>query len=230
MGIVRATSRRPARAPRPERRLGASGVTDDDPPTFGVLVVEDDAIVRDWVRLALEGSEFRIAGEASAAAEALLLIERRRVDLVLVDQNLPDQLGTEVVRQMRRGGSEAPAVLMTASVQRGLNETAKEAGVQASVLKSSDPERLLGAMRSVMQGEELFDAAHPRRRQGEAPLAPRERDVMRLVAEGNTNKEIAARLGIGDETVKTLLERTYAKLGVRRRAEAVLEAKRRGIV
>ncbi len=55
-------------------------------------------------------------------------------------------------------------------------------------------------------------------------------NLIRLVAQGDTNKEIAARLGIGDETVKTLLERTYAKLGVRRRAEAVLEAKRRGIV
>jgi two-component system NarL family response regulator len=202
----------------------------EERPAYGVLVIEDDAIVRDWVRLALEGSEFRVAGEASAAAEALTLVERRRIDIVLVDQNLPDQLGTEVVRQMRRDGSQAPAVLMTASVQRGLNETAREAGVQASVLKSSDPERLLGALRSAMQGEELFDAAHPRRREGEAPLAPRERDVIRLVASGNTNKEIAAQLGIGDETVKTLLERTYAKLGVRRRAEAVLEAKRRGIV
>lgn len=202
----------------------------DEAQTYGVLVVEDDAIVRDWVRLALEGSEFRVAGEASGAAEALSLIERRRIDVVLVDQNLPDLLGTEVVRQMRRDGSQAPAVLMTASVQRGLNETAREAGVQASVLKTSDPERLLSALRSAIQGEELFDAAHPRRRHGEAPLAPRERDVIRLVAQGDTNKEIAARLGIGDETVKTLLERTYAKLGVRRRAEAVLEAKRRGIV
>ena len=198
--------------------------------TYSVLVVEDDAIVRDWVRLALEGSEFRVAGEASAGADALALLVRRAIDLVLVDQNLPDRLGTEVVRQMRRGGSQAPAVLMTASTQRGLNETAREAGVQASVIKSSDPERLLGAMRSALLGEELFDAAHPRRRRGEAPLAPREREVIGLVAEGNTNKEIAARLGIGDETVKTLLERTYAKLGVRRRAEAVIEARRRGIV
>jgi DNA-binding NarL/FixJ family response regulator len=205
-------------------------VSIDEQQTYSVLVIEDDAIVRDWVRLALEGSEFRVAGEASAAAEALALIDRRRVDLILVDQHLPDQLGTEVVRQMRRDGSNAPAVLMTATSQRGLNETAREAGVQASVLKSSDPERLLIAMRSALHGEELFDAAHPRRRQGEAPLAPRERDVIRLVASGNTNKEIAAQLGIGDETVKTLLERSYAKLGVRRRAEAVLEAKRRGIV
>jgi DNA-binding NarL/FixJ family response regulator len=131
---------------------------------------------------------------------------------------------------MRRSGTHAPAVLMTASVQRGLNETAREAGVQASVVKSSDPGRLLTALRSALQGEEFFDTAHPRRRKGEAPLAPRERDVIRLVAAGRTNREVAAELGIGDETVKTLLERTYAKLGVKRRAEAVLEAKRRGIV
>jgi len=209
-----------AARPAPARRPGS----------VDVLLVEDDAIVRDWVGLVLEGSEFRVAGEASAAEEALGLIRRRRVDLVLVDQHLPDRLGTDLVRQMRRNGSQAPVVLMTASVQRGLNETAREAGIQASVLKSSDPSRLLAALRCVIDGEELFDAAHPRRRDGEAPLAPRERDVIRLAAAGKTNRGIAAELGIGDETVKTLLERSYTKLGVRRRAEAVLEARRRGIV
>jgi DNA-binding NarL/FixJ family response regulator len=194
----------------------------------GVLLVEDDAIVRDWVRHALAGSEFRIAGEATGAASALALVARRRIDIVLVDQHLPDRLGTDVVRQLRLTGATTPAVLMTATSQRGLNETAREAGVQASVLKSSDPTKLLTALRSALLGEELFDAAHPRRPRGEAPLAPREREVLLLVAAGRTNRQIAFELGISEETVKTLLERAYAKLGVRRRAEAVLEARRRG--
>jgi DNA-binding NarL/FixJ family response regulator len=194
----------------------------------GVLLVEDDAIVRDWVRHALAGSEFRIAGEATEAASALALVARRRIDIVLVDQHLPDRLGTEVVRQLRLAGARTPAVLMTATSQRGLNETAREAGIQASVLKSSDPAKLLTALRSALLGEELFDAAHPRRARGEAPLAPREREVLVLVAAGRTNRQIALELGISEETVKTLLERAYAKLGVRRRAEAVLEARRRG--
>jgi DNA-binding NarL/FixJ family response regulator len=197
---------------------------------YRVLLVEDDAIVRDWVRAALEGTEFTLAGETGAAAEALALAGRRRIDLLLVDQHLPDQLGTEVVREFRRTGASVPAVLMTASSQAGLNETAREAGVQASVLKSSDRNRFLDVLRSAVRGEELFDTGHPRRAKGQAPLAPRERQTIRLVALGKTNREIARELGIGEETVKTLLERSYMKLGVKRRAEAVLEARRRGIL
>jgi two-component system vancomycin resistance associated response regulator VraR len=119
---------------------------------------------------------------------------------------------------------------MTASSQAGLNEIAREAGVQASVLKSSDRNRFLDVLRSAVRGEELFDMAHPRRAKGQAPLAPRERQAIRLVAGGKTNKQIADELGIGEETVKTILERTYIKLGVKRRAEAVLEARSRGIL
>jgi DNA-binding NarL/FixJ family response regulator len=198
--------------------------------TTAVLVIEDDAIVRSWVRLAFRGSEFRVAGEAGSAHEGQELFERRRCDVVLVDQHLPDLLGTELVRVLRRTGAQTPIVLMTASAEQGLNEVAREAGAQASVVKSSDAARLLDVLRSVLHGDRVFDAAHPRRPEGEAPLAPREREALSLVAEGKTNKEAAAALGISDETVKTLLERAYTKLGVRRRAEAVLEARRRGLV
>ncbi len=195
-----------------------------------VLLVEDDAIVRSWVRRALEGTEFRLAGEATTAGDALELLERRRCDVVLVDHHLPDLLGTELARELRRAGATAPLVLMTASPQEGLNEAAQEAGFRSSVVKSSDPLRLLDVLRATVRGESVLDATHPRRPDGAAPLAPREREVLALVAKGKTNKEVAAELGISDETVKTLLERTYVKLGARRRADAVLEARRRGLL
>lgn len=193
-------------------------------------MIEDDAIVRSWVRAALRGSSYRIAGEAGTAAEALELVANRHADLLLVDQHLPDQLGTEFVRDLRRCGNMVPVVLMTANAERGLNELAREAGADASVVKSSDAAHLVEALDAVSSGTDLFDAAHPRRPETEAPLAPREREVIGLAALGLTNREIAARLGISGETVKTLLERAYAKLGAHRRAEAVLEARRRGIV
>jgi DNA-binding CsgD family transcriptional regulator len=85
-------------------------------------------------------------------------------------------------------------------------------------------------IRGALAGESIFDIAHPRRPEGQATLAPREQQALALVATGRTNREAAAQLGISDETVKTLLERAYKKLGVRRRAEAVLEARRRGLV
>jgi DNA-binding NarL/FixJ family response regulator len=199
-------------------------------PSVSVIVIEDDAIVRSWVREALRESAYRIAGEAETAIEAAELVGRRHADLLLVDQHLPDQLGTEFVRDLRRRGDGIPVVLMTASAEQGLNEVAREAGAQASVVKSSEVERLIEVLDAVSSGGVLFDAAHPRRPDDEAPLAPREREAIGLAAQGLTNKEIAIGLGISAETVKTLLERAFVKLGAHRRAEAVLEARRRGIV
>jgi two-component system response regulator DevR len=199
-------------------------------PEVAVLLVEDDAIVRAWVRLALAESEFRIAGEASTAEKALELAGRRAPALLLVDHNLPDGTGTELVRTLRERGSAVPAVLMTAGATGGLNEGAREAGVQGTVVKSGRGDELLTALRTVLDGRSTFDPRHPKRTSAQAPLTPRERDVLRLVAAGGTNAEVAAQLGLGDETVKTLLGRIFLKLGVRRRAEAVAVAQRAGLL
>lgn len=197
---------------------------------LAVLVVEDDAMVRGWVRLSLRSSEFRLAGEAEDAAAAVALCVRRAPDLLLVDYRLPDMVGTELLRLLRREGVAAPAVLMTANGERGMNEAAREAGAQGTVLKTGKAEELLLALRLVADGGDSFDGRHPRRPAGHGALSPRERQVLELVAAGATNREIAAALGVGDETVKTLLARTFAKLGVRRRAEAVSAAHARGLL
>jgi DNA-binding NarL/FixJ family response regulator len=194
-----------------------------------LLVVDDDAIVRAWVRAALAGTEFRLAGEARLAVEAVSLVERRRPELLLVDQILPDWTGTELVRELRRRGFEAPALLMTAAPREGLNEEAAAAGIEGTVLKSSEPEQLLEALRHVAKGVRAPRAAHPRLRRP-VTLSPREREILRLVAGGATNLEVAGTLGIGRETVKTMLYRAFEKLGVRRRSEAVSEAQRLGLL
>ncbi|MGH2995708.1 MAG: response regulator, partial [Gaiellaceae bacterium] len=100
-----------------------------------LLIVEDDAIVRAWVRLALDGTEFRIAGEAERVSEALELARRRRPDLLLLDLRLPERSGLDLVRELRAQGVSAPAVLMTATAEPGLNERARETGVQGTVVK-----------------------------------------------------------------------------------------------
>jgi DNA-binding NarL/FixJ family response regulator len=196
---------------------------------IALLVVDDDAIVRAWVRAALAGSEFRIAGEAGRAVEAIALVERRRPELLLVDQLLPDWTGTELVRELRRRAFEKPALLMTSAPREGLNEAAQAAGIQGTVLKSSEPDELLGALRRLVAGEDAPHAAHPRAAR-QVSLSPREREILQLVAEGATNVEVAERLGIGRETVKTMLYRSFEKLGVRRRSEAVAEAQRLGLL
>lgn len=200
----------------------------DDQVTL--LVVEDDAMVRDWLRLALEGSVFRLVGVAHTGAEALDLVDRRRPALLLVDQRLPDLVGTELVRELRRLNVQVPAVLMTANAEEGFNEAARDSGAQGTVLKTGRAEELLSSLGTVVAGRQSFDARHPKRPPGRGALSPREREVLRLVAAGSTNRDIAERLSIGEETVKTLLSRTFAKLGVRRRAEAVSEAHRRGLL
>jgi DNA-binding NarL/FixJ family response regulator len=198
--------------------------------TTCVLVVEDDAIVRAWVRLALKASEFSVSGEASTTAAAVELLGRRRVDVLLVDQRLPDRFGIELVRELRQRGDRRPAVIIAARPEPGLNEAAREAGAQGSILKRGSAEELLAALRCVAHGDDAFDPSHPRRPHGRGALTPRERDVVRLLATGATNRQIAASLSIGEETVKTLLSRTYDKLGVSRRAEAVAAAHEQAIL
>lgn len=195
-----------------------------------VLVVEDDAMVRDWLRLALRGSEFRVVGEAPTAASALELIERRRPALVLVDYRLPSGRGTDFVKELRKAGAGIPAVVMTANPERGLNELTREAGAQGTVLKSGSRDDVIDALRAVAAGGVSFDVRHPRRAPGEGALSPREKEVLRLVADGKTNIEIAEQLSIGVETVKTILGRACRKLGVRRRAQAVAAAHAQGLL
>lgn len=195
-----------------------------------VLVVDDDAIVRAWVRLSLEGSEFRVAGEAASAREVADLVERRRPGVLLIDYRLPDELGTELVRGLRLAGVATPALLITANPEAGLNEIARESGAQGVVRKRGSRDDLLAALRRVTGGESVADADHVPRRVGRAPLSPREREVLELVAAGLTNREIASQLGIGVETVKTLLERVFRKLGVSGRTEATAEAVRLGLL
>jgi len=198
--------------------------------SIGVLLVDDDSMVRGWVRLALESSSFRVVGEASTRNEALELARRRAPDVLLVDYRLGDSTGTELVRELRVAGIAAPAVLMTAKTEAGFNEAVREAGAQGTVLKTGSIAELLDALLAVSGGETSFDGRHPRRDSGRAALSPRERDVLRLVAAGSTNREIAQELGVADETVKTLVARTFSKLGVRKRAEAVSEAHRLGLL
>ena len=195
-----------------------------------LVVVDDDSMVRGWVRLSLEGSEFRIAGEAASVADTPELVRRRAPDLLLVDYRLQDGTGTELVRALRAEGLRARAVIMTANNERGLNEAVREAGAHGTVLKTGSPDELLAALRLVVNGHTAFDARHPPREAGRAALTPRERDVLRLIARGSTNREVAAELALSEETVKTLLSRACTKLGVRRRTEAVATAQKRGLL
>jgi len=211
------------------RTKGAATANDAAMGGHDLVLVDDDAIVRAWVRAAIAGTEFRLAGEADRAADALRLVERRRPDIVLVDQLLPDWTGTELVKELRRRGLQMPVVLMTSAPREGLNEAARDAGIQGTVVKSAESASLLETLRAVASGERTLHAPHPAAPR-QVPLSPREREILRLVADGLSNNEIAGRLQIGAESVKTMLYRAFEKLGAHRRSEAVAEAQRRGLL
>ena len=196
---------------------------------ISVLLVEDDAMVRAWIESVLSESEFSVAGVAGSAAEGVELAARRQPQLVLTDYRLPDRAGTELVRELRLRGVLAPVLVMTANEERGLNELARDAGAQGTVVKGGSVE-LLESLRAVSSGAQTFDLRHPRRPEGHVSLSPRERAVLQLIAAGQTNAEIAIALGVGSETVKTLVNRIFQKLGTRRRAEAVSAAHELGLL
>lgn len=131
-------------------------------PGIPVLVVEDDALVRTWLESVFDETEFRVVGSASSAAEAVELAGRCMPELVLTDYRLPDRLGTELVRELRLRGITAPVVVMTANREPGLNEIARDAGAQGTLLKDGGTS-LLESLRLIESGGHHFDLRHPAR-------------------------------------------------------------------
>lgn len=155
---------RPATHPRQSRAAPGPALVGAPMPeatTFSVLVVEDDAMVRGWIELALEGSEFRLAGVARTATEAVELARRRHPSILLTDYRLRDALGTQLVRDLRLEGLAMPAVLMTASEEHGFNGLVRESGAQGTVLKTGSADELLAALRILVRDGRSFDTRHP---------------------------------------------------------------------
>jgi DNA-binding NarL/FixJ family response regulator len=187
-----------------------------------VVLVGIDLLARGWIEAALRDSEFRLVG-AAGSEDTVSVVADQKPDLLIVDAR--DEVAIALVRELRAAGVEVPALLMTVSPERGFNENARAAGAQGTLLKTGSIAELLAALRVVARGDESFDPRHPQRPSGQRELSPRERDVLRLVARGATNREIAGELSLGEETVKTLLARSCAKLGVHRRREAAIAAR-----
>jgi DNA-binding NarL/FixJ family response regulator len=214
---------------------------------IGIVVADDHEVVRAGFAALLDSQpDFTVLGTAADGAAAVCACRELEPDVVLMDVRMPGMDGIEATRQLEAGEGHVPRVLILTTFD--LDEyvfDALRAGASGFLLKDATAERLFEAVRVVAAGEALLAPAVTRRLISEfarirpaaaAPpvalsaLTPRETEVLRLVAEGLSNTEIAARLVVTEETIKTHVSRVLAKLGLRDRTQAVVTAYESGLV
>jgi DNA-binding NarL/FixJ family response regulator len=210
-----------------------------------VLLADDQELVRSGFRLILELAEgIEVTGEAADGREALALAKELQPDVVLMDVRMPELDGIEATRRIRQAGLETRVLVLTTFDLDEYVYAAVQAGASGFLLKDAPREQLVTAVRTVARGEALLAPAVTQRlierflarppAEETAPalgeLSPRELDVLRLVARGLSNAEIAASLIVGEATVKTHVARILRKLDVRDRVQAVVFAYESGLV
>ena len=202
-----------------------------------VLVADDHPIVLDGVTLALQStSSMRVAGYARTGRETISAIRQVRPDMVLLDLRLPDMLAPEVIQQVRTPYPSMKIILFTAYPDHVAISSALAAGGHGIVVKDSERANLVDTIRRVAAGERVISDTSQdstilvNRKLREHGLTRREYDILRRVAMGETNPEIAEALGLTRNTVKTYLQRALEKLGARNRVEALIRANQLGIL
>ena len=216
--------------------------------SVSIVVADDHEVVRAGFAALLDTQpDFTVLGTASDGSEAVRVCRELRPDVVLMDVRMPSLDGIEATRQLAETGIPGPRVLILTTFD--LDQyvfDALRAGASGFLLKDVTAERLFDAVRVVAAGEALLAPAVTRRLISEftrlrpvpddqppaamGTLTPRETEVLRLVAEGLSNPEIAQRLVVTEETVKTHVSRILAKLGLRDRTQAVVAAYESGLV
>jgi len=214
---------------------------------IGVLIVDDQDLVREGLRMLLEAEpDVRVVGEAGNGSQALAQARRLDPDVVLMDVRMPEMDGIEATAKLVRSGSRARILMLTTFNLDEYVYHAMKAGASGFLLKDASGEQLALAVRTVSAGQALLAPAITRRLiedfcRGPAPgepaaggatgrLSERELEVVRLVAQGLSNAEIAARLFLSEATVKSHVARILAKLGLRDRVQVAVFAYEIGIV
>ena len=208
-----------------------------------VLLVDDHAVVREGLRnfLALQDG-LEIVGEASDGNEAIEQAQRLEPDVILMDLRMPGLDGIGAMRQLRARSPASRVIVLTSFLEDERVLPAIQAGAAGYLLKNVAPAELARAIRAAHAGEAIIDPtaaarlvqaiaddARPRIEEPER-LTRRERDVLELIARGQSNKRIALELGISEKTVKTHVGHLLAKLGVTDRTQAALMAVEEGLV
>lgn len=217
-----------------------------DAQTIRVLIVDDHRMVRGGLRGFLSGEPgLDVVGEAKTGEEAIAAVPALRPDIVLMDLIMPGIGGIAAIGALRQAYPEIKIVALTSFADDEQVIPALEAGANGYLLKDIDPDELVAAIRAAYAGESPLDSevqkrliarfqrpasTAPRRKPAHDALTERELDVLRLLTEGKSNKEIANELFIGDRTVKSHLSAIFQKLDVADRTQAALYAVRNGLV
>ncbi|MEU9356994.1 response regulator transcription factor [Streptomyces sp. NPDC048301] len=212
-----------------------------------VLICDDQVLIRTGLATIIDAQpDLEVAGECGDGRTAVGLVEKLRPDVVVMDIRMPVLDGIAATRLLAGAGVPHPVkvlVVTTFNLDEYVYE-ALRAGASGFLLKDAPPDRLLHGIRTVAAGAALLDPEVTRQLVGryaarirptedkgaDIPLTPRELEVLRLIADGLSNNEIAASLVISRETVKTFVSRILTKLGLRDRVQAVVYAYRRGLV
>lgn len=212
--------------------------------TVRVLIADDHRIVRAGIRSFLQGQgDIEVAGEAGDGEEACTLTRTLRPDVAILDVNMPRLGGLEAARSIRAETPEVHVLMLTMYEDERLFLEALSAGAEGYVLKGADPGELLTAIRAAARGEAYLSpaqakqvlaqyhrrAAHLGSGSGVALLSDREREVLALIADGLTGKEIAGRLSLSPHTVERHRANIMNKLGLRNKAELIRLALREGV-
>jgi DNA-binding NarL/FixJ family response regulator len=203
-----------------------------------ILIVDDHPVVRDGLRGMLSGQpDFDVIGEASNGMEGARLIETLQPDVTLMDLRMPQLDGVAAIQQIRAQPENHTNILVLTTYDSDTDILrAIEAGATGYLLKDAPREELYQAVRFAAEGKSYLSPSVATRLMGQLrrpaveQLSPREIDVLRLVARGSSNKEIAHHLHISEATVKSHLLHIFAKLEVNDRTQAVTVAIQRGIV
>lgn len=215
-----------------------------------LLIVDDHSFMRASLRSVFDAEiDFKVAGEAKDGLEALALCRELRPELILMDVSMPKMNGIEATTKIKEEFPEISVLILTAHVDQRVLLDAVRAGAAGYVLKGDDNDKLLGAVRAVLNGEtpleqglamqllrrltkeadqreQVPEESRPAGRTPSAanPLSPRETEVLGLLATGKTNRQLAATLHLSVSTVKRHVERIISKLGVSDRTQAAVKA------
>lgn len=204
------------------------------PPAIQILLVDDHFVVRSGLVASLElEDDMKVVGEADRGEEVVALFDSRQPDIVLMDLQLPGISGIEATAELLKRHPDAHVLIFSTFARDEEIQAALRAGALGYLQKSSSRDDLLAAIRTVARGGQSLPPAIAQRLrnlQAEPEITAREREILALVAQGNSNKAIAAGLGISEDTVKQHVSRILTKLKVNDRAQATAEAIRRGLV